>query len=256
MQWWEMFSLKGKTALITGGSRGIGRAIAELFAEAGAEVIVSSRSRADLEAVAAGIRARGGKAHALPAHMGKIEELKNLIAELDRRGLAVDVLVNNGAISPLLKGTFCDTTLEYWEKVMEVNLTGPFVLSTRLGRQMAQRGSGAIINIGSVSAGHPTPLLGSYCVSKIGLNTLGQILAKEFGPKGVRVNTIACGLVESAMGDWTIKDETRYAFVLNNTPLARHGLPREVASVALFLASGAASFTTGATLFVDGGISA
>lgn len=256
MSWWELISLEGKTALVTGGSRGIGQAIAELFAEAGAQVIVSSRNRADLEAVAAGICERGGQAHAIPAHMGKIQEVENLIAELERRGLTVDVLVNNGAISPLLKGTFCDTTLEYWEKVLEVNLTGPFVMSTRLGQRMAERGSGAIINVSSVSAGHRTPLLGSYCVSKIGLNTLGQILAKEFGPKGVRVNTIACGLVESAMGDWTIKDETRYAFVLGNTPLGRHGVPRELASVALFFASGAASFTTGATLFVDGGISA
>jgi NAD(P)-dependent dehydrogenase (short-subunit alcohol dehydrogenase family) len=256
MQWWEMFSLKGKTALITGGSRGIGRATAELFAEAGAQVIVSSRNRADLDTVAAGIRERGGQAHAIPAHMGKIEEVEHLIAELERRGLAVDVLVNNGAISPVLKGTFCDTTLEYWEKVLEVNLTGPFLLSTRLGQRMAERGTGAIINVSSTSAYHTTPVLGSYCVSKAGLNTLGQILAKEFGPKGVRVNTIVCGLVESAMGDWTMKNEKAYAFVLQSTPLGRHGVPKEIASVALFLASGAASFTTGATLFVDGGISA
>jgi len=255
MPWWELFSLKDKTALITGGSRGIGRATAELFAEAGAQVIVASRNRADLEAVAAGIRERGGQAHAVPTHLGKIDEVTNLLTELERRGLAVDVLVNNGAISPLLKGTFCDTTLEYWEKVLGVNLTGPFLLSTRLGQRMAERGSGAIINVSSVTAYHPTPLLGSYCVSKAGLNTLAQILAKEFGPKGVRVNTIACGLVESAMGDWTIKNETSYAFMMQNTPLVRHGLPREIASVALFLASGAASFTTGATLFVDGGVS-
>jgi NAD(P)-dependent dehydrogenase (short-subunit alcohol dehydrogenase family) len=256
MQWWKMFSLKGKTALITGGSRGIGRATAELFAEAGAQVIVSSRNRADLDTVAAGIRERGGHAHAIPAHMGKIEEVENLIAELERRGLTVDVLVNNGAISPLLKGTFCDTTLEYWEKVLEVNLTGPFVLSTRLGRAMAERGGGAIVNVSSTTAYHTTPLLGSYCVSKAGLNTLAQVLAKEFGPQGVRVNTIACGLVETAMGDWTIKNEKSYAFMMQHTPLARHGLPKEIASVALFLASGAASFTTGATLFVDGGVSA
>lgn len=256
MQWWETFSLKGKTALITGGSRGIGRGIAELFAEAGAQVIVSSRNRADLETVAAGIRERGGHAHAIPAHMGKMEEIERLMAELERRELAVDVLVNNGAISPLLKGTFCDTTLEYWEKVLEVNVTGPFLLSTRLGRKMAERGSGAIINISSVSAAHPTPLLGAYCVSKTGLNTLAQVLAKEFGARGVRVNTIAVGLVESAMGDWTMKDEERYKLVLDNTPLARHGVPREIASVALFFASDAASYTTGATLFVDGGVSA
>ena len=120
---------------------------------------------------------------------------------------------------------------------------------------MAERGSGAIINVSSTGAYHATPPLGSYCVSKSGLNTLTQVLAKEFGPKGVRVNTIVCGLVESAMGDWTIKNEAAYAFVLQTTPLGRHGQPREIASVALFLASEAASFTTGAAIFVDGGVS-
>jgi dehydrogenase/reductase SDR family member 4 len=256
MSWWKLFSLEGKTALITGGSRGIGRAIAELFAEAGAHVIVSARTRADLDAVTDGIRARGGKAEAIAADVGKVEDVEQLIAELARRGLTVEILVNNAGIMPVLDGPFSEATVESWRHVMDVNLRGPFLLSIRLGRRMAERGSGAIINVGTVAASRPAPSLGPYCVSKAELNTLTQVLAKELGPTGVRVNTLVCGLVESAIGDVTIKDDELYALVLDNTPLRRHGQPREIAAAALYLASNAGSFTTGAALVVDGGISA
>lgn len=253
LAWWESFSLGGRTALVTGGSRGIGRAIAELFAQAGARVIVTSRNGADLEEVAASIRAAGGQAEAIPAHVGRIEDVEALLAELGRRALQVDVLVNNAGISPLMKEPFSGTSPELWQKVMDVNLRGPFLLTARLGRAMAERGSGSIINISSTGATRTTPLIGAYCVSKSALNTLTEVFAKEFGPRGVRVNTITCGLVETAMGDWTIRNEKAYEFCIAMTPLGRHAQPHEVASAALFLASGAASFVTGANLAVDGG---
>jgi NAD(P)-dependent dehydrogenase (short-subunit alcohol dehydrogenase family) len=253
MAWWSRFSLEGRTALITGGSRGIGRATAELFAQAGAEVIVSSRNGAALEEVAAAIRAAGGKAQAIPAHMGRLEDVDALLSELERRALRVDVLVNNAGISPLMKEPFSGTSPELWQKVMDVNLRGPFLLAARLGGVMAERGAGSIINISSAGAMRTTPLIGAYCVSKSALNTLTEVFAKEFGPRGVRVNTLTCGLVETAMGDWTIKNEKAYEFCLGMTPLGRHSQPDEIAYAALFLASQAGSFVTGGNLVVDGG---
>jgi NAD(P)-dependent dehydrogenase (short-subunit alcohol dehydrogenase family) len=256
MSWWRLFSLEGKTAFVTGGSRGIGRAIAELFADAGADVIVSSRTQADLNLVADAIRTRGRRADAIAADVGKVEDVTNLLAEVARRGLAVDILVNNAGIMPVLDRSFSQATLAFWQHVIDVNLRAPFLLSIGLGRRMAERGSGAIINVSTVAASKPAPSLGPYCVSKAALNTLTQVLAKELGPKGVRVNTLACGLVESAIGDVTIKNAEAHAFVLEMTPLGRHGQPREIAPAALYLASNAGAFTTGSTLVVDGGISA
>jgi len=253
MAWWNRFSLEGRTALVTGGSRGIGRATAELFAQAGARVIVSSRNGADLENVAASIRSAGGKAEAIPAHVGRIEDVEALLAELERRALQVDILVNNAGISPLMKEPLSGTPPELWQKVMDVNLRGPFLLTARLGRAMAERGAGSIINISSTGATRTTPLIGAYCISKSALNTLTEVFAKEFGSHGVRVNTLTAGLVETAMGDWTIKNEKAYEFCLSMTPLGRHAQPEEMAYAALFLVSGAASFVTGTNLAVDGG---
>lgn len=253
MAWWSRFSLEGRTALITGGSRGIGRATAELFAQAGAQVIVSSRNGAALEEVAASIASAGGRAHAIPAHVGRLEDIEILLAELERRALRVDILVNNAAISPLMKEPFSGTSTELWQKIMDVNLRGPFLLASRLGRAMAERGSGSIINVSSTGAVRSSPLIGAYCVSKRAVMGLTEVLAKELGPRGVRVNTLTAGLVETAMGDWTIKDPKAYEFCISMTPLARHSQPDELAYAALFLASQAASFVTGGNLVVDGG---
>lgn len=251
--WWEKFSLEGKTALVTGGSRGIGRSTAELLAKAGATVIISSRNGSELEQVAEKIRADGGKALSIPAHIGKVEDVEALLAELERRSLHVDILVNNAGISPVVDAQFSGTSPELWQKIMDVNLRGPFLLGARLGQAMAERGAGSIVNISSAGAVRTSPLIGAYCVSKNALNTVTEVFAKEFGGRGVRVNTLTCGLVETAMGDWTIKDEKAYEFCLNMTPLNRHAQPEEAAYAILFLVSDASSFVTGANLAVDGG---
>lgn len=246
--------LAGRTALITGGSRGIGQAIAELFAESGAEVIICSRKQQDLDAVAEGIRARGGKVHAIAAHVGKLDEIERLVNVLDERGLAIDVLVNNAGISPPNPGMFCDTTPALWDKIMEVNVRGPFFLTAALGKRMAKRGKGSIVNISTTSALMAQPEIGAYCVSKAALNTMTRCFARELGPQGVRVNAISCGVIKTAMGDHTMNDPQRYADMMKVNPLKRVGYPEEVAAAALFLASDASSYSSGVILQVDGGV--
>jgi len=246
------FSLEGKTALVTGGTRGIGRAIAEAFAAAGAEVIVSSRKAEAVEAGAEAIREAGGKAIGIVAHMGREDAIAGLVEELARRSLEVDVLVNNAATNPVY-GDLLDTELAAWNKILEVNLTGPFLLSKLLGGGMAARGRGSIVNITSAGALKPGDGLGAYCVSKAALVTLTQAFAKELGPKGVRVNAIACGLVETDMSRVLFSNRAAYEAILADCSLGRHAQPEEMASAAIFLASDAASYVNGELLVVDGG---
>jgi len=250
----NILSLEGKTALITGGSRGIGRAIADLFAEHGAEVILCSRKQESLDEAAAAIRAKGGKAHAIAAHMGKQEDIRALLQKLAARSLNVDVLVNNAGISPPHDEDLVDTTEALWDKIMDVNLKGPFFLSAAIGKQMAERGGGAIVNISTTSALMAQPGIGVYCVSKAGLNMVTRCFARELGPKGVRVNAISCGVIKTAMGDHTLNDPQRFADMMKINPLKRVGYPEEVARTALFLASDASSYSSGVILQVDGGV--
>lgn len=247
-------SLEGRTALITGASRGIGRAIADLFAQHGAEVILCSRKQESLDEAAAAIRASGGKAHAIAAHMGRQQDIRALLQELAARSLHVDILVNNAGISPPHDNALVDTTEALWDKIMDVNLKGPFFLSAAIGKQMAARGRGSIVNISTTSALMAQPEIGAYCVSKAGLNMVTRCFARELGPKGVRVNAISCGVIRTAMGDHTLNDPQRFADMMKVNPLKRVGYPQEVAQAALFLASDAASYSSGVILQVDGGV--
>ncbi|MBV6423947.1 MAG: NAD-dependent glycerol dehydrogenase [Steroidobacteraceae bacterium] len=250
----DILSLAGKTALITGASRGIGRAIADLFAGHGAEVVLCSRKQESLDEAATEIRARGGKAHAIAAHMGRQQEIHALLQQLAARSLHVDILVNNAGISPPHDHALVDTTEALWDKIMDVNLKGPFFLSAALGKQMAARGGGSIVNISTTSALMAQPEIGAYCVSKAGLNMVTRCFARELGPKGVRVNAISCGVIKTAMGDHTLNDPERLADMMKVNPLKRVGFPEEVARTALFLASDASSYSSGVILQVDGGV--
>lgn len=247
-------SIAGKTALITGGSRGIGQAIAELFARQGAEVVICSRKQAGVDEVAAAIGAAGGKAHAFAAHVGKLDEIQSLLRQIEERGLAVDILVNNAGISPAAGLDLCDTTPELWDKVMDVNLRGPFFLTAAIAKKMMRRGGGSIVNISTTSALMAQPEIGTYCISKAALNMMTRVFARELGPKGIRVNAISCGVIKTAMGDHTMNDPQRYADMMKVNPLKRVGLPEEVAAAALFLASDAASYSSGQIFQVDGGV--
>lgn len=250
----SLLSLSGKTALITGGSRGIGKSIATLFAQQGAEVVIVSRKQEGVDAVAREIEASGGKAHGIAAHMGDLDAINGLVQTLQDRNMEIDILVNNAGISPPHDLEFADTTPELWDKIMEVNLRGPFFLTAQLGKQMAARGRGAIVNISTTSSLLSQPEIGAYCVAKAAMNTMTGCFAREFGPKSVRANAIACGVINTDMGALVMRSEETFSDAMKMVPLKRVGEPAEIAATALFLASDASSYINGEILCADGGV--
>jgi dehydrogenase/reductase SDR family member 4 len=246
------FSLEGRTAVVTGGSRGIGRAIALAFASAGGDVVVASRKQEGCDQVAAEIQALGRRAVGVACHVGDPDQVRALVDRALGEWGRIDTLVNNAATNPVY-GPFTETELAAWDKVMDVNLRGPFLLSTVAARHMAGRGSGSIVNIASTEALSPDPKLGAYSISKAALIAMTRVLAKELGPRGVRVNAIAPGLVETRFAQALLEDPAVYARYIEKTALRRHAQPEEIAHAALFLASDASSYMTGHVMVVDGG---
>ncbi|MBI5966298.1 MAG: SDR family oxidoreductase [Deltaproteobacteria bacterium] len=251
----NLFSLKGKVALITGGSRGIGRAIALAFAEAGADVVVCSRNKKppELEKVAEEIRAMGRKALAIPAHVGKKEDVQNLVQKTLQEFGRIDILVNNAGGNPVLS-TLVSLEEEAFEKVMEVNLKGAFLMTKAVAREMIKQGGGRIINISSISGLRArADGTGAYCISKAAMNMMTQVLARELAPHNILVNAIAPGSIKTEFSrvNWT--DPERRAQRITEIELKRFGEPEEVMGLALFLASAASSFITGEIIRVDGG---
>jgi NAD(P)-dependent dehydrogenase (short-subunit alcohol dehydrogenase family) len=246
----EMFDLSGRVALVTGGSRGLGRAMVDGFAAAGADVVIASRNLESCEKAAAEVAAATGRA-ALPygVHVGRWGQLDGLVeAAYDRFG-RVDILVNNAGMSPLYERI--DTvTEELFDKVIGVNLKGPFRLAALVGTRMAAAGSGSIINISSAGAVRPRPEIVPYAAAKAGLNAMTVGLAQAFGP-AVRVNAIQAGtFLTDVSRSW---DADAFAARAQRFALRRGGQPEEIVGAALYLASDAASYTTGAILTVDGG---
>lgn len=251
----KIFSLKGKAALITGGSRGIGRSIALTFAEAGADVVVSSRNKRppELEKVAEEIRAMGRKAMAIPAHVGRKEDVQNLVQKTFREFGRIDILVNNAGANPVLS-PMVDLEEEAFEKVMEVNLKGAFLMSKAVAKEMIKRGGGRIINVSSISGLRArADGTGAYCISKAAINMMTQVMARELAPHNILVNAIAPGSIRTEFSrvNWT--DPERRAQRIREIELKRFGEPEEVVGLALFLASEASSFVTGEIIRVDGG---
>jgi len=244
------FDLDGRVALVTGGSRGLGAAICRAFARRGARVVVASRKGDACEALARELREAGGReAAAIACHVGRWQECDALVdAAYDRFG-RVDVLVNNAGMSPLYP-SLGEVGEALYDKVMAVNLKGPFRLSVRIGERMAAGEGGSIINVSSIAAVMPTPHEIPYAAAKAGLNNLTVGLARAFAPR-VRVNCIMPGpfLTDIAQA-WTPEIKASLASVV---PLGRGGRAEEVVGAALYLASDASSFTTGAVLKVDGG---
>lgn len=245
----RLFDLSGKVALVTGGSRGLGREMVLAFARAGADVVIASRKLAACEAVAAEVEALGRRAHAVACHVGEWRQVDALVeAAYDRFG-RVDVLVNNAGMSPLYP-SLPEVSEALWDKVLAVNLKGPFRLSALVGTRMAAATGGSIINVSSVAAIRPSPLETPYAAAKAGLNALTVAFAQAFGPR-VRVNAIMAGPFATDIARaW---DPALLAHFERTAALRRVGRPEEIVGTALYLASDASSFTTGAVLRVDGG---
>ena len=251
----NLFSLEGKVALITGGSRGIGKAISLAFAEAGADLVVSSRDKRppELENVAEQVRAIGRKAISIPANVGKRQEVENLVQETLREFGKIDILVNNAGGNPVLS-TMIELEDRAFDKVLEINLKGAFMMSRSVAGEMIKQGGGRIINISSISGLRARDDgTGAYCISKAAMNMMTQVMARELAQKNVLVNAIAPGSIKTEFSriNWT--DPDRKARRIRGIELKRFGEPQEVTGLALFLASEASSFVTGEIIRVDGG---
>jgi NAD(P)-dependent dehydrogenase (short-subunit alcohol dehydrogenase family) len=243
------FDLSGRVALVTGGTRGLGLAMARAFAAAGADVIVASRKADACREVAAELRSAGGRALGHPCHVGRWEDLTRLVEVAYGEFGRVDVLVNNAGVSPLYS-TLADVTEELFDKVIAVNLKGPFRLCALVGERMAAGDGGSIINVSSTGAVRPTGDIVPYAAAKAGLNALTVGFAHALGPK-VRVNAIMPGPFLTTISEgW---DMDALAERTRTFPSRRAGLAEEIAGAALYLASDAASYTTGSILTVDGG---
>lgn len=248
------FSLKDKVALVTGASRGIGENIAKTLAEYGAEVIITNKNMSGLPEVEEAIRAKGGKAVVHVCHNGVLSDIENLFNHVENTYGRLDILVNNAATN-FYFGEILDAPEEAWDKTMEVNLKGTFLMCQYGGRLMKKSGGGSIINIASVNGISPPPMQGIYSVTKAGVIALTKSFAKELAPAKVRVNALLPGLTATKFTSVMIdNEELMENYLLPQIPLHRPAQPSEMCGAVLYLASDASSYTTGSSIIVDGGL--
>lgn len=247
-------SLEGKVALVTGGSRGIGKAIAMVFADAGADVAISGRNQETLDEVATELMKAGRETLAVAAHSRKIEDLDNLFNKVMEKYGKIDILVNNAAANPAM-GYLVDMEEKIYDIIMNTNLKSYTYLSQLVGKQMREQGGGSIVNISSVGGVSPDKGLGIYCISKAGIIMLTKSMALEMGEHNIRVNCIAPGVVKTKFSEALWSNEDLMKHEMANMALQRIAEPVEVARAALFFASNAAPYITGQTLVMDGGSS-
>ena len=247
----KLFDLSGKTALVSGASRGIGASIAGLLAAHGAHVICTSRKLEGCQVVVEAIIAAGGSAQAMAMHVGDPAAIENVFAQLDTQDRAPDILVNNAAANPYF-GPMLDMDLGSFDKTVEVNLRGYFWSTVQAARRMRGKG-GSIINIASVNARRAAPGQGIYSMTKAGIVNMTEGFAKELAVHGIRVNAVLPGLTETKFASAITGNPKLLGLMMQMIPMARVAQPDEIAPAVLFLASAASSYVTGTTLAVDGG---
>ena len=247
------FNLTDKVALVTGASRGIGASIAKLFARHGANVIISSRKQDACELVASEIREAGGKASAISCHIGELEQIDQLYKQIAEKYGRLDILVNNAAANPYF-GHVLDTDLAAYQKTIDVNIRGYFFSSIEGAKLMRQhKTGGSIINVSSVNGINPGSFQGIYSISKAAIISMTKTFAKECAPFNIRVNAILPGATDTKFAATLVQNQEILNQLLPHVPMRRVAQPDEIAGAALYLASDAASYTTGSEITVDGG---
>ena len=248
----DLFDLDGKIAFVSGASRGIGEAIARLLAQQGAHVIVSSRKVESCEGVAEAIRAEGGQATAIGCHIGELEQIRAAFADIRERFGRLDILVNNAATNPQF-GHVLDTDLIAFQKTVDVNIRGYYFMSVEAGKLMKAQGSGSIINVASINGVTPGEFQGVYSMTKAAVISMTKVFAKECAGLGIRCNALLPGLTDTKFASALTSNDAILKMALQRIPLKRVAAPSEMAGAVLYLASDAASYTTGVALNVDGG---
>lgn len=249
----DPFDLTGKVAIVSGGSRGIGEAIARAYAAAGASVVVSSRKQENVDPVAAAINAEHpGRALAVEAHAGQPEAAQALVAQAVAQFGRLDIAVNNAATNPHF-GPILNSEPWQWDKILEVNVKGYFWLARAAAQYMQDHGGGKIINMASVTGIEPGPMMGIYSISKAAVIMMTKVLAVELAGGNIQVNAIAPGFVKTRFSAALWQNPMLAERITQKTPAGRMAEPEEVTGVALYLASPASDFTTGAVFTIDGG---
>jgi len=250
----QRFRLDNKVALITGASKGIGAAMARGLAESGARVVVSSRKPEAVEAVAQTLRDEGLDATGIAANMGNLEDIHALVEQTVDQYQGIDIIINNAAANPVY-GPLQDTDMGAFDKIVNVNLKGPFELCRTAYPILKQRGGGSIIHISSIGGLRPETGIGIYSVSKAAIINLTRAMAQDWGADNIRVNAICPGLIKTRFSEALWKDPATQEHFVNQIPLGRIGEPEDLAGLAVYLASDASSYCSGGIYLVDGGYS-
>ena len=248
----QLFDLTGKVALVTGASRGIGESIAKTLANNGAHVIVSSRKIDGCQAVVDQILAAGGKAQAMPCHIGEMDQIEQLFNDIKSQHGKLDILVNNAAANPYF-GHILDTDLSAFQKTVDVNIRGYFFMSSLGAKLMKEIGGGAIVNVASINGVIPGDFQGIYSITKAAVISMTKAFAKECAQFNIRVNALLPGATDTKFAATLVKNPKILEQAMGHVPMKRVAQPDEMAGTVLYLVSDAASYTTGTSINVDGG---
>jgi NAD(P)-dependent dehydrogenase (short-subunit alcohol dehydrogenase family) len=247
----SLFSLKGQVAIVTGGGRGLGRGMAMALAGAGADVALVSRTEGELNDTGREIRQKGGKAHAFPADVSKVEEIPTLVQSIHAAKGRIDILVNNAGF--IIRKSALEFTLEDWERQLDINLKAAYFMAQAVGKIMKEQGRGKIINTASLTSFIGLQNASGYGISRGGVVSMTRSFAVEWAKFHINVNAIAPGYFKTQQTAALFADEKRVRWMLSRIPWGRTGLPEDLAGVAVFLASAASDYITGQTIIVDGG---